>query len=684
MSRLVVSCLVLFAFDGFGQVEGTSANSSGQHGDTLQLHEHLVRGSLPRYDRGLAATGTTADSILLDTYERASLQGALAWVPGVQMDTRGLGGSARLSIRGSVLRAPFGVRGVKVYWGPFPITLADGTTPLELLDPSVIGDLEAVRSIGSPLYGSAPAGLLLTELPDLRTDGREVSLGYTRGSYEFDRLETELAWRRNGRFVSGGGVLQNNVGYREQESSNKQQAFLVGGRAGPRGSATGAITYQHAYWQLPGSLDSLTAAGTPTAANAWSRVIDAHVDKSQIFGGLNAEHRFGRIWLLRVTITGQRIDKKNPYGTNSAFTGVKEEHYSAAGLRLSATGRAWLSKWLIEWELGAEGLYEEDDLMDRSYDANLVATSVRTDALFTIGNATPYIVVQAQYRHRLWLFGGVGGELNDYVVDDRHTFHQDQGVGRQSAWPHAGLRLRVTRGVHVHLRYAEGVSRPTITELWTGSALNIGLFPEHVSEVEIAMHIASRDSTMRASVAGFHRSIGDRIVTGTDLSGRPSTGNAGDAVMQGVEMDGSVQLGIGHAAWFVARGFFSVQALSAVDHDRHIDGERLAGVPLLTGGINLQLHGWRGWNATLSSRYTGDVLAHDGGDEALPGAVLCAARIGHEFHIARRGAVELFMLCENLLDEQYSGWVQLNDPGGRYYNPAPGRSYFGGVRVRLR
>jgi len=110
-------------------------------------------------------TATTLDSSLLQGFERASINSAMQWVPGVQMDQRGHGGSTRLSIRGSLLRSPFGVRGVKVYWGGLPMTLADGSTPLELLDPEIVGTLQVVRSIGPPAYGSAPSGLLLVQPP---------------------------------------------------------------------------------------------------------------------------------------------------------------------------------------------------------------------------------------------------------------------------------------------------------------------------------------------------------------------------------------------------------------------------------------------------------------------------------------------------------------------------------------
>ena len=85
----------------------------------------------------------------------------------------------------------------------------------------------------------------------------------------------------------------------------------------------------------------------------------------------------------------------------------------------------------------------------------------------------------------------------------------------------------------------------------------------------------------------------------------------------------------------------------------------------------------------LGARHTGGLLTKDGSDAPLPGTTLCSARLGYEFKIARRGAVEVFLLGENLLDQRYSSWLQVNDPNARYYNPAPGRSFFGGVRVRL-
>ena len=109
--------------------------------------EHWPR---KRDRHALAAVGTL-DSTLIAGFERSSLRSAAQWLPGVQWDERGHGGSARLSMRVTVLRSQYGVRGVKVYWGPFPLTLADGSTPLELLDPLLTGSLDITRSVGSPI-----------------------------------------------------------------------------------------------------------------------------------------------------------------------------------------------------------------------------------------------------------------------------------------------------------------------------------------------------------------------------------------------------------------------------------------------------------------------------------------------------------------------------------------------------
>ncbi|HVX51950.1 MAG TPA: Plug domain-containing protein, partial [Chitinophagaceae bacterium] len=56
-------------------------------------------------------------------------------VTGVRMEERSPG-SYRLSVRGSLLRSPFGVRDIKIYLDDVPFTDATGNTYFNLIDPN--------------------------------------------------------------------------------------------------------------------------------------------------------------------------------------------------------------------------------------------------------------------------------------------------------------------------------------------------------------------------------------------------------------------------------------------------------------------------------------------------------------------------------------------------------------------
>lgn len=68
---------------------------------------------------------------------------------------------------------------------------------------------------------------------------------------------------------------------------------------------------------------------------------------------------------------------------------------------------------------------------------------------------------------------------------------------------------------------------------------------------------------------------------------------------------------------------------------------------------------------------------NDANDEAAPrySVVSLSGRY-------RVGQVELFARLENATDEPYTNRVQVNDSGGFYYYPSPGRR--GSVGLRLR
>ena len=95
-------------------------------------------------------------------YSKMSIVPAMNSVPGVRMEERSPG-SYRLSFRGSTLRAPFGVRNVKVYLDGIPFTDPGGNTYLTQLAPFDMYSLEMIKGPAGSLYGAATGGALLIQ-----------------------------------------------------------------------------------------------------------------------------------------------------------------------------------------------------------------------------------------------------------------------------------------------------------------------------------------------------------------------------------------------------------------------------------------------------------------------------------------------------------------------------------------
>ena len=107
-----------------------------------QLNEVTVTGYLSK--QPLLTTPASVgilNATQLRNQAEESLLPAINALPGVRMEERSPG-SYRLSLRGSLLRSPFGVRNVKVYIDEFPLTDAGGNTYLNLIDPRSINRIK--------------------------------------------------------------------------------------------------------------------------------------------------------------------------------------------------------------------------------------------------------------------------------------------------------------------------------------------------------------------------------------------------------------------------------------------------------------------------------------------------------------------------------------------------------------
>ncbi len=142
-------------------------------------------------------------------------------IAGARMEERSPG-SYRLSLRGSTLRSPFGVRNVKVYFDDFILSDASGNTYFNVISPQLIDRIELFKGPESGDYGSVTGGTVILKTKDYD----EVTADFSIGSYGTFNESLNFSKTFGKHFFQ---VFQNYYqtdSYREQSRMKRQQFFI--------------------------------------------------------------------------------------------------------------------------------------------------------------------------------------------------------------------------------------------------------------------------------------------------------------------------------------------------------------------------------------------------------------------------------------------------------------------------
>src|SRR5688500_15151896 len=179
MKKLIsYSCCVLLFTPCFAQEE-TQDTSKTLSEVTVRSFEQNRRQSLS------TASVRVIDMNNSDRNNKSSLVSELNTVAGVRMEERSPG-SYRLSIRGSSLRSPFGVRNLKVYWNGIPVTDAGGNTYFNQFAWNNFSSIELSKGPAASMYGAGTGGLILMETLSSWQPG--VTAEYITGSYNLQNI----------------------------------------------------------------------------------------------------------------------------------------------------------------------------------------------------------------------------------------------------------------------------------------------------------------------------------------------------------------------------------------------------------------------------------------------------------------------------------------------------------------
>jgi len=658
----------------------------GQAADTVrQLESITVKGFA--YNKPLNEVPASIAVVSTKDFNRfnnASLLPAINTIPGVRMEERSPG-SFRLSIRGSSLRSPFGIRNVKFYWNGLPLTDGGGNTYLNLFDNSSISSIEIIKGPSSSLYGAGTGGVLL--MTSTIPKENSIQLSASGGSYGLLNYQASATTSFQKINLSVNYAHQQSDGYRQNSNMNRD-AFNLQMQlpVAKKGLLAAYLFYTNLSYQTPGGLTQAQYDANPAQARPEALDKKTAVYNQTFFGGLSYDYQWNKQWSTKISGYGSITDFKNSAILNyenrkeENWGGRTETHYSIEkGLiksRMTIGGEVqFFNSPISNYDnvLGNPGNVQFEDRLS----SNLLIAFAQLE--FDLPKSY-FVTVGSSYSFINYQFNRTS--VNPAVSQNRDF---DPVIS-----PRVAIIKKVSENLSVYGSVSKGFSPPTLAEVRPSTANYNDTLQ---AETGISYEIGARGSFLKKvsfDMALYSFGLDQAIVLQRKINNADYFVNAGGTLQKGAEA---------MLTWHpISNSGKSIRGLKiwtsyTLNHYRFVDykknqvsysGNQLTGVvpTILVTGIDVDFINRFYLRTTIN--YTDRIPLNDANTDFASDYLLAGARLGYSQNIRSKSTMDFWLGVDNLLDQKYSLGNDLNAAGGRYYNAAATRNFYFGVNFSLR
>ena len=684
MKRITTSILTLLSLGAFAQVNPDSSRT---------LQEVVIR---PYFSTQplLRATGSVGlvDPHIIARQPANSLIPAVNTTSGVRMEERSPG-SYRLSIRGSLLRSPFGIRNVKLYFDDFPLTDAGGNSYLNALDVNAVGQLQILKGPQSSVYGANSGGVVLISLEAL-TSGPSAKLKVEGGSFGMfhENASVSNSWKNYDLGISQG--YQRSDGYRDHSAMKRNYLQLNQQlRYAERASLKSLFFYSDLSYQTPGGLNAAQFAANPQASRPAAGAIrsaaeqQAGIYSKMLFGGISNEWNFAPGFRHVAAVYGAYIDFKNPFITN-----YEQRFESTLGLRTFVEYKQEVQDLKYSFNLGLESTGTSSDI--NNYDNNFgVPAAVQSRDKLRAASNFAFLHANFDFKEKWLLELSASANLYKYDYESLAPVAIAERSNELDVqfMPRVALSYLINDELAWRASVSKGYSPPTIAEIRASDqVINVDLQPESGWNYETGFTIHSKDHRLSADVTGFYYRLDNAIVRRLNDDDTEFFLNAGGTNQYGLETAVQASLLPYAESRFVRalqlRSAYTLSKFSFREYqDRAADysGNRLTGVPKgsITSSVDMQFP--KGFYFFLQHNFTSRIPLNDANSVFADKYNIVQSRIGWRTLKFNKASLEIYAGVDNLFDEKYSLGNDLNAAGNRYFNAAATRNFYGGVAYRF-
>ena len=639
------------------------------------------------------------DSSSITAHGSLDMSRALNSIPGVKMETRGEGGSRRIHVRGSALRSPYSTRNSMLLIDGFVFTEADGNSPIEWLDASLVESMNVVTGPAAASYGGAYGGAFIANtttpsttrvysesnfrVSETGNDGNYIN--YNRPTFNLftnpiynTRFSSKSHYNANNASFSADVIFQESPGYREYEWNQKTQVNLKANLIDFEGGLhTMIFGLYMGNWALPGAINEDEFINTPQLSPGGN--YGANVCRFRTVMGYKYQTTSEKGATIKGSFLGRMTTKENQYGTSEYYNGFKDESGQGLSALISYDKSYELdNSWMLETEATVMHLNDSYELIDRDplftsssftrYDLVLDAdqTFLSSSLTLTDNNKFRAVAQIGANRRSRNTFGEIYSETGpstEYNVEKIET----------SFLPRLGVSWALKDNLSLFSNVSTGFSDPTAFELVDPDTnIPADLDSEKSRGIELGYrYYLSEKLTIKQTL--YSQIVNHAIMQVTQDNDAVAFENVdGGLHMNGLETE--IRYSSKHLN---ARGYATLTNHEFGVNTEHA-GYHIPGTPDYIAGVVLRISQNNvGINAEL--RNVGPtVIVNDNSVTFDPYTVLDVS-LGAE--LENRGSFEFGI--RNILDTKYSDFPNINGFGGNYYNPAPPRTIYASLRLLL-
>jgi iron complex outermembrane recepter protein len=632
--------------------------------------------SLNRYDRFNGNKGSSLDQVL-EPISGVFLQNPFNFAQDL-----------RIAIRGFGVRSSFGVRGIKVLSDGFSESLADGSTPLDSIDPDLIESVEVLKGPGSSLYGNSVGGAVLFKTRSGPDNGTEFSSKIKVG--QFGLFKKQIEFGQGGEFGSYrfyASDLQFD-GFREHSETKSSLAnfkahyipdtkskltFLLGYLNSPKSHDPGALTASQA------EVDPRQARSINVRFEAGEKVRQHNIGikyETELIEGVNVSAKLGgtqRFFSNKLPFENGGAVDLNRNALNAGSKIVSNWRYSNLKIR-SIAGIDLLAQ--LDDRKRFDNVQGEKGPL--SFDQNEDVTSYGIYFRNEIG-------IQEDFEVGL----GVRYDRTRFQIRDHFDIDGDQSGARNlDAWSGSvGAVWQVYKNFNIFGNFSTAFETPAVIELTNNPSglggLNSDLEPRYSFSYETGIK-GYIGSSLSYEASVFLVRTRDEIVS-FELSqspGRSFFRNSGNSERVGSELALFYKIAA-NLNFQLSYTYSNFKFRDFLDGTLELNDKKIPGIPLNYLFAKMKWSSPSGLFAVWKGKYVDELFANRENTFVTPDYFLADFQVGIEKEWGEfQGS--LFAGIENAADSNYFSNTRINASREAFFEPGSPMSWRGGLQISFR